>query len=250
MRTAQTVSTTVSILLLAALGAPGSAAWTPATRVHMVDEAMRLMPESLRMALEGKGDLVRRGMLEPLVDEDGADHRPPWDDGRLDQALAAESRSLVEALRRGNDFDEISRRFGRVAHFVIDAGFPPAMEPGAHKRYTHFASFCESRLPKFPLVFYGHDEDDVPQPYRDRALDIMQRALDDDRLLARAYAAAGDPPAESHFDDRSVPFAVGSLAYSRGVTDIVRVWLAAWSEASGDMGRTPFLGIEQELTKD
>ena len=33
----------------------------------------------------------------------------------------------------------------------------------------------------------------------------------------------------------------GSLAYSRTVTLVVRAWLAAWRQAGGDVGRTPYL---------
>ena len=68
----------------------------------------------------------------------------------------------------------------------------------------------------------------------------MQRASEDDRQLARAYAGAGEPPDPAAFDDRSVPFAVGALAYSRSITNIVRVWLHIWNRANGDMGRTPY----------
>ena len=57
----------------------------------------------------------------------------------------------------------------------------------------------------------------------------------------RAYAAAGDPPHPSAFDDRSVPFAIASLSYSHAITDVARAWLAAWSQAGGDVGRTPYL---------
>ena len=68
----------------------------------------------------------------------------------------------------------------------------------------------------------------------------------EDRELARAYAAAGDPPAAAAFDDRSIPFAVGSLSYSRAVNDIVRAWLTAWRMAGGDTGRTPYAKKEDE----
>jgi hypothetical protein len=92
------------------------------------------------------------------------------------------------------------------------------------------------------VVFYGHDSAELASgDFRAYALSVMKRARGEDRQLARAYAAAGDPPNPAAFDDRSVPFAVGSLSYSRTFTDIVRVWLAAWEHASGDMGRTPYL---------
>ena len=72
----------------------------------------------------------------------------------------------------------------------------------------------------------------------------MAEARAEDTELARAYAAAGNPPAAAAFDDRSVPFAVASLSYSRTVTRVVRVWIRAWRDASGDVSRTPYLETE------
>ena len=111
----------------------------------------------------------------------------------------------------------------------MDAGFPPGVgDAGGDERYAHFSRFCESRRPKFPLVFYGHDDSALDaRDWRAFALGVMNRSRADDRMLARAYAAAGRPPAPAAFDDRSIPFAVGSLSYSRSVNDVVRVWLAA-----------------------
>ena len=69
----------------------------------------------------------------------------------------------------------------------------------------------------------------------------MDHARVEDSQLSRAYAKAGDTPGFEVFDDRSIPFAVGSLSYSHCVTDIVRSWLAVWRLAGGDMGHTPYL---------
>lgn len=211
----------------------------------MIDDAVRLMPRSLRTVLESRREQLLRGMLAPLTDEDSASHRPPWGDGTLDGTLEAEALGLVEALERPTGFDEIALRFGRLAHFVADSGFPPAMGSGDGRRYSHFAEFCKTRRERFLLVFYGHDDDLAKRGYREYARGIMERARNDDRDLARAYVKAGDPPSAAAFDDRSVPFAVGSLSYSHSVTDIVRVWLTAWGQAHGDLGYTPYRSNKQ-----
>ena len=228
--------------LLLAFAAPAASAWAPETRMAIADEAMRLMPQSLRLALDMHRIDVMTGLLEPLTEEDAPGHRAPWSGGQLDASLAAEARRLVDELGVQTPFSRLAARFGRVAHFAMDAGFPPGVGDGASdERYAHFSRFCESRRPKFPLVFYGHDDPALARrDFRAFALAVMERSRADDRLLARAYAAAGRPPAASAFDDRSIPFAVGSLSFSRSVNDVVRVWLAAWDEAGGDMGRTPF----------
>jgi hypothetical protein len=220
-----------------------AAAWTAKTRTRMLDEAVRLMPASLQLALERHRQELLRGMLDPLAGEGDPAHRPPWNAGQLDGELAARAEALVRAVEKPEPFEEIARRFGQLAHFVTDAGFPPgASGSEGASRLRHFSGFVESRLSKFPLVFYGHEEPNLYRgDFRAFALEAMRRARSEDRELARAYTAAGNPPDPAAFDDRSVPFAVGSLAYSRAVTDVVRAWLAAWAQANGDLGRTPYL---------
>ena len=234
----------LSVALVGAilLCAAPAAAWAPETRIRMVDEAVRFMPGSLRRALESNREPLLRGMLEPMKQEDGPEHRPPWAEGSLNLSLERAAQDLLATLAEQTPFDEIAAHFGTVAHYVLDAGFPPGMSDGdGAARFTHFAEFCESRRERFPLVFYGHDDPALENhDYRAFGVSVMTRAMIEDRELSRAYVAAGDPPDPSAFDDRSVPFAVGSLCYSRNVTDIVRIWLAVWNQAGGDMGRTPY----------
>ncbi|MCP3978557.1 MAG: hypothetical protein GY716_04375 [bacterium] len=225
------------------LAANPALAWKPETRVRMADEAIRLLPISLRTALEHHREPLRRGLLTPLTREDDSTHRAPWDSGTLQRRVDGSAEKLAELLASAKDFDEIARGFGTLAHYVQDSGFPPGVGVADEDdRYGHFASFCESRRERFPLVFYGHDDEHLAEgDFEGYAVSVMERARDQDRDLARAYAQAGDPPHPSAFDDRSVPFAVGSLAYSQSVTDLVRVWLTAWREAGGDTKRTPYL---------
>jgi len=208
-----------------------------------VDESIRFMPPSLRLALERYREDVRRGMLEPLTAEDAAEHRPPWDDGKLDREIAARMDAVVRAANKPKAFRELAQSLGALAHFVSDAGFPPAATGRDSKgRYQDFGKFCQSRVGRFRLVFYGHDD---PFLAADDAhgfsLSILDEAKASDAELARAYAAAGIPPDPAAFDDRSVPFAVGALSYSKTVSYVVRAWLAAWGRAQGDLARTPYL---------
>ena len=217
-------------------------AWTPETRVQMADEAIKFMPHSLRLALEKHRRSVMRGVLEPMVHEDGPAHQAPWLDGTLDQQLASEAQALVAALGSQTPFERVSEHFGRLGHFVMDASFPPGVGDDGGPRYADFATYCELKLEKFPLVFYGHQDEALAEgDFRRFARRVMDHARVEDSQLSRAYAKSGDTPGVEIFDDRSIPFAVGSLSYSHCVTDIVRAWLAVWRLAGGDMGRTPYL---------
>jgi hypothetical protein len=232
-------------LLLVGWGTPAHS-WTASTRIVMVDDAVKLMPTTLRAVLETRRNDLLRGMLEPLTDEDSPAHRPPWENGTLASAVDTAARDLVSGVESHASFHDIARRFGVLAHFVADAGFPPGAsgKPGA-TRYAHFAALCETRRPRFPLVFYGSGNDALSRAdFKAFTLAILERARAEDTTLAEAYEQAAGAKDGAAFDDRSVPFAIASLSYSHSVTDIVQAWLAAWRECNGDFGGTPYQGAK------
>jgi hypothetical protein len=235
-------------LALLSVSLPAEAlAWTAATRVVMIDDAVKLMPSTLRSVLEKRKNDILRGMLEPMMQEDAPPHRPAWDGGALPASVSAAAHDLVSGTASHASFRDIARRFGVLAHFVADAGFPPqAAGAGGAARYAHFAALCENRRARFPLVFYGHDNDALlKDDFIAFTSGVLERARKEDGNLARAYAEApswDDPPS---FDDRSVPFAIASLSYSHTVTDIVQAWLAAWRDCQGDLGGTPYAGAKR-----
>ena len=187
-------------------------AWTPETRVQMAGEAIKFMPQSLRMALEKHRRSVMRGVLQPMVHEDGPVHQAPWLDGTLDQQVEFEANALIAALGTQNPFERVAERFGRLSHFVMDATFPPGVGDEGGPRYADFASYCEVKLEKFPLVFYGHEDEALDKgDFRQFARRAMDNARAEDSELSRAYVKSGDRPGVEIFDDRSIPFAVGSL---------------------------------------
>jgi hypothetical protein len=231
-----------TLLVLLAFQLEPAAAWTPGIRTQMADEAVRLMPASLRLALTRHRELLLRGMLDPATGEDIPARRSSRQGGDLEAEIAARAAELVRSVESPSGFDGVARSFGALARSVADAGFPPraAGAEGA-ARYADFAAFCESRRPRFPLVFYGYDDGDLARgDFRGFARRVLDRARREFPHLERAYAAAGTPPDPAAFDDRSVPFAVASLSYSQTVTDIARAWLAAWRTAHGDLGRSPY----------
>ena len=160
----------------------------------------------------------------------------------MEASVDAAARDLVSGATTRVSFNDVARRFGVLAHFVADAGFPPgAAGADGSSRYAHFAALCETRRPRFPLVFYGHGNEALEKDdFKTFTLQILERARTEDANLARAYAEAPSWTDAASFDDRSVPFAVASLSYSRTVTDIVQAWLAAWRDCHGDLAGTPY----------
>jgi hypothetical protein len=226
-------------------------AWAPAARVRMIDEATRLMPASLRLALTHHREALLRGALEPMVDEDGPAHRPSAAEGTLEAEVAARHAAVVRALAEGRSFEEIVHALGELAHFLADAEFPPNAMAGADARYAFLSEFVESRRDRFPLVFGGHDDPHLERrdvhAFVRREMEAARRL---DGELAGALAAAGPGARPASFDDRSVPFAVGSLSWSRTVTAVVRAWLDAWRRGGGDLARTPYLPTDERRRRE
>ena len=165
--------------------------------------------------------------------------------GRLWSSSADES----EELGRANANKQLVVVGSNVPCFCEERLGRVAMTAASYQRPIALPRFirCESRLDRFPLVFYGHEDPHLADgDYRAFARSAMEHAADRDRDLARAYAAAGDPPNPMYFDDRSVPFAIGSLSYSRSITQVARLWLTAWERAGGDVGRTPYRGLARD----
>ena len=233
----------LTVALAIAAGTPPAFAWSPRARVRMVEDARKLMPRALRDVLARHEREIRRGMLTPLTAEGTPAHLPPWQDGTLDAEIAGRSARVTAAVDAQEPFAVVALRLGELAHFVADAGFPPlAGGSGDEDRYAHFSSLVDDRLDKIPLVFYGHGDPMLERGDAEAfARAVLEKAREEDSELARAYEAAGPTPHPSAFDDRSVPFAVASLAYSRTVTRIANAWLDAWQRAHGDLGRTPYL---------
>ena len=239
----RTVPVLVAITCAIIASVAPASAWSPRTRLRMVEDARKLMPRALRDVLSRHEREIQRGMLTPMTAEGSPSHLPPRQGGTLDAEIAHRSEQVTAAIDAREPFAVVALRLGELAHFVADAAFPPlAGGTGDEARYAHFSSLVDDGLDKIPLVFYGHGD-----PMLERgdtagfARTVLEKAREEDSELARAYEAAGPTPHPSAFDDRSVPFAVASLAYSRTVTRIVHAWLDAWQRAHGDLGRTPYL---------
>ena len=101
----------------------------------------------------------------------------------------------------------------------------------------------EEKMERFPLVFEGPDPASDRSGWDSGAIDAIRSRYDHDReTLTRAYHPRdGGPVLPSDFDDRSVPFAIASLAYSHAVNDTARAWIRLWRSANGDLTGTPYL---------
>ncbi|PYT08991.1 MAG: hypothetical protein DMF49_03515 [Acidobacteria bacterium] len=220
----------------------------------MADDAVRISSPAFARLLYRHLDEYHRGVAEEADSqiEAGRD-LSTGPHGRRREAAEQLSKLVsqtIEGLSNHEPMREICYRAGRICRLVADLNHPihTGSTPGeAELRsavyYDDFARYAEGVAARAPLVFYGWRDDlrtvkDVA-PF---ALEIASRSERDAEGLYRAYHSRGAKVTSSDFDDRSIPFAVASLSYSRTVSDTANLWLLVWSRVGGDLRGTPYLG--------
>ena len=259
------------IALLTGPMAPGAAlAWTPAMDARVSHEALRLMPSSLRSVLKRHTRAIESGAAAAAGVEDSSQHS--LDEGQsapsaADRlvALVDETVSLIDAHA---PFSVVADRFGAIAHVVGDLNNPLQVsetDPREPDFADDYVAYVEHSLPRYRLVFYGwsdpliRTDSSASHPaepeLKNLAVGAARRAREQYHPICAAYDPANPEPFERRFDDRSLAFGIGSLAWSHTVTGTARVWLHVWQRAQGDTRGTPYLkaaipGVSPRLDKN
>ena len=228
------------LVLLAVCAVTEARAWTPEMERRVARESARLMPPSLRRILQAHFEDVSAGVAEASsAKPSGA--APVGTPARV-EAIA---REIEKSINDHKPFAQVSRRFGVLTHWVCalqDPLLASDVDPRESQYALDYALYVEGNLEKYPLVFYGW-----PDPMLDAgnvagfAESAVSRARRYYAHISRAYNPGNPTPRAQRFDVRSLPFGIGSLCYSRCVTDTARIWLHIWKGAHGDLHGTPYL---------
>jgi hypothetical protein len=207
----------------------------------MVYDALRLMPPRFGRVLWRNDAHLLKGVYRLEGETASALAR----DVLLGE-LSVETKGNVE--RRVSDiasmvddhrpFREVAYELGKLLRIAADLADPSivgadnsdlARASGEYKR------FVELHLDEIPLVFDYSLPSTLEGASVPSLLERLTAATDESvELLAGAFWRDGKLVPATEFDFRSVPYAVTSLGYSRGVTAASLLWLAAWAEANGD----------------
>lgn len=241
------------VALIAALSGAPALAWTDATRLRMIADALKVAPPGLSAILKKHRKDLERGMTVPSKHEEEEVHFLRAEGGGLAaEAVILKAKQAKELLAEKGKLDRFAFEAGALAHLVSDVSFPlnasdaDPREPLIREAYR---SLIERSLDKIPFVL-----DPAPAPLSDSGglrpylIESARRAARSYARIAPAFKDDGTPVTPQAVDDRSVPFGVGALAYSQAVNDVVRVWALLWRESGGDMsgavvaGTTPVYG--------
>lgn len=251
MRGSRRTLTLSAVLMCVAGAADRPAAWTSATDERVVREALRLMPSSLKGILQNHLDTLVAGAREAAGEEPSALHG--FDAGQKNPSAVSRLEELVPkavaAIDQHKPFADVARLLGRIAHYAGDLNNPLQVsgdDPAEDRYAARYTVYVEEHLPRYPLVFYGWDDPaldaakNAREGVRAFAESSAQQARPSYGAIRTAYDPASKVPMARRFDERSLPFGVGSLGWSHTVTDTARLWRFVWKHARGDMRGTPY----------
>jgi hypothetical protein len=221
--------------------------WFDPVQGDAIDHATRLMPDALRRLLTRHRRSVLEGARqarESAASDPGSHLQPPLAADGAARRLAEALASAIDQLNRHAPLRQVAASLGAAAHDVADLTNPfqclAAHDP-ARADAARFAEYLGATAPRARVVFEGYTDPDLdagdPAAFGRRLADRSRTYLDDLIGAYRRFDAEGDA---ALFDDRSVPFGVASLSYSRTVTDTARAWLYAWRGAHGDLAGLPY----------
>jgi hypothetical protein len=227
-------------LITVLLSSVPAMAWTEATRLRMLRDALKVAPPGLVAILKKHRADLERGMTDPSRYESEEVHFLRAEGGGLaaDAAIHKEKEAKDLLAKKGR-LPRFAYEVGALAHIVSDVSFPlnasdsDPREPLIREGYR---GLIERSLDKIPYVL-----DPKPAPLIDSA-ELRPYLIESARRAARSYARIapafrddGTPVSPQAVDERSVPFGIAALAYSQAVNDIARIWALLWRESGGDM---------------
>lgn len=223
-------------------------AWTDATRVRMIRDALKVTPPALATILKKYQKDLEAGMLDPSKHEDEEVHyqHPDGQKGLAASGVLHQARELGRLLQNGRSLRRFAYGMGSLAHILSDVEFPlnasdaDPREPIYRKSYS---VYVEKNLGKIPFVLdmKGPADLEGTGDLRGFVLAAAKRAGAGYAMIGPAFNDAGAPRTPAALDDKSVPFGVASVAYSHAASDIARVWRYLWGSMHGDVQGTPYV---------
>ena len=164
---------------------------------------------------------------------------------RLDQDIAA----LIQRVRKHEAMPVIIEELAALTQktlLYMDPVQDGSGDPLAAYIHRDFPRFVQSRLPKFPVIFYGFD----PQLHRGDTLSYFRNQTRDQkdlcRLLIMDYTRGGAWATHQAFDDQSNAFGVAQISMNQAFSAVLNLWYYIWTKSGGRWGPLkPVLNTEK-----
>jgi hypothetical protein len=203
------------------------------------------MPPPLQRLLRRHERSLRQGAVDEQRRAPAALHAEDVQPGDGPAERLAASLARITALLDGQaPMRQVAWEMGAAAHLVADLSNPFRTAPRdaqAAAFEPQFLDYVEDQLSDLRIVFssYQHPLLEAGDTTAfGRQLATQSRSYLNDLVGSfRRFDETGDT---SYVDQRSIPFGVASLSFSRTVTDTARVWLRAWMMAHGDISGLPY----------
>lgn len=213
----------VAFLLLIFIAA-NAHAWTVGADRRIASRSAKLAPPDLFLVIKAFNREYARGIEKAIAEESSSGH------GDLRQRIDNETRNVIAMMKANEPMSAVVERLGVLAHLVGDANNPYRVKPADADTSADFDQYLESRMAKFPTVFYGTEPRLRIPSMLDRTL---ARTASLAPLLDEEYHRGGEPHTSASFDDHSTAFGVASVCYSHSVTDTANLFTYIWREAGG-----------------
>lgn len=228
-------------------------AWPASAYRNMVYDTLLLMPPSLSRVLWRNEKHLLEGVLKLEGDMASAlarDGLAGTLSSQTAQAIDERVAAVADRVDRHRPFAEVAFELGKLLRIAADLADPTIVGAGDAQMSgatPEFHRFVVLHLSEFPLVY----DWSLPSTVEGASVaTLLQQLTAASRAsvgsLATAFWRDGRLVPATEFDFRSVPYAVASLGYSRGVTAASYLWLAAWAKANGDFTGYRFFRNKKE----
>lgn len=150
---------------------------------------------------------------------------------------------IINSIRSQKHFGIVTYHFGVISHYLTDMGMPFRYHSSELNRMIghEFDYLMEEKIHKFRIVFNGYDNIAKERnSFSNKAYGMSYKKTKFENQLMGIFMDNGVVKSYTSFDDRSIPFGIGSIVYSRVINDVVDVWYSIWEIAGGDVTRKPF----------
>ncbi len=225
-------------ILIGMIGAGPGYAWSPKTQLAIAQYAASFAPPDFERQIERHNNQFKQGVVAPFQNGEAARHNKNSDgSGLLDQVIVVQAEAVIKAIRSHQPFADIVYKVGVLSHYLADSNNPLSTSSADEQEpryYADFLTYLETAYPRFSVVFYPMPDElrtstDLPK----MVADTLHRGRSMYPMIGREYQRIGGFNGTRLFDDRSTAFGIGSVAFSRAVSDIATVLRYVWIRSGG-----------------